>query len=155
MDEFMPSINDKQLLDMVDDFIQTASNRHSALEGVIGLLASNYRYYTWAGIYLLQDGVLNLGPYRGDPSPHTTITIDKGICGAAVRERQTIIVSDTKADPRFLACSLSTNSEIVVPIFKGDKVVGEIDIDSDEPDAFQEHDRQILEVIAGKLSQLF
>jgi len=155
MDEFMPSVNDEQLMGMVDDFIQTARNQCSALEGVIGLLASNFRHYTWAGVYLLQDGVLQLGPYRGEPSPHITIPLDKGICGAAARERKTIIVPDTKADPRFLACSLSTSSEIVVPIFKGDQVVGEIDIDSDEPDAFKDHDRQILERIAAKLSQVF
>ena len=155
MDDFMPSVNQHQLLGMVNDFIETATSRHSALEGVIGLLASNYKHFNWAGIYILDEGVLRLGPYRGDPSPHVTIPVENGICGAAVREGKTIIVPDVNADSRYLACSVSTKSEIVVPIFKDGKIVGEIDIDSDNPDAFREEDQRILEMVADKLGELF
>ena len=156
MDEYMPMIDEKQLLHLIDDFVKTARNQYSALEGVVGLLAANFRHFTWTGIYLFDDGVLKLGPFRGAPSPHTTIETDKGICAAAFRERQTIIVPDVNADPRFLACSLSTRSEIVVPIFdKEGAVVGEIDIDSDQPDAFKDADREILEKVAARLGQLF
>ena len=156
MDEYMPIINEQQLINIADDFIKTSSSRMSALDGVVGLLAANFRHFTWTGIYLYDSGALKLGPYRGDPSPHTTIPLDKGICGAAFRERKTIIIADVSADPRFLACSLSTKSEIVVPIFdsKGNPV-GEIDIDSDLPNAFGETDKAMLEKIAGCLSQLF
>lgn len=155
MANFMPTVNEQQLLAMADDFIKTASSQHSALEGVVGLLSSNYKHFTWTGIYILNDGELKLGPYRGDPSPHLTIPIGQGICGAAVRERKTIIVPDVSSDSRYLVCSASTKSEIVVPIIKGEKIVGEIDIDSDNPDAFAEHDRKILEMIADKLSKVF
>jgi len=155
MDNFMPSVNQQQLLSMVEDFIQTASSRHSAFEGVIGLLASNYKHFNWTGIYILENGVLKLGPYRGDPSPHVAIPIDNGICGAAVREGKAIVVPDVKADSRYLACSLETKSEIVVPIFKDGKIVGEIDIDSDNLDAFKETDQKILEMVAEKLGELF
>jgi len=154
MDNFMPTVNERQLLNMVDDFIQTASNQYSALEGVVGLLASNYKHFSWTGIYVLADGVLKLGPYRGEPSPHDVIPIENGICGAAVRERKTIVVPDVNADERYLACSTSTKSEIVVPIFKDDQIVGEIDIDSDAPNAFTEHDRKVLEMVARKISRV-
>jgi L-methionine (R)-S-oxide reductase len=155
MDDFMPTVNEQQLLAMADDFIQTAGSRNSALEGVVGLLHSNYRHFSWTGIYVLDNGELKLGPYRGDPTPHTKIPLEKGICGAAVRERKTIIVPDVAMDNRYLACSTTTRSEIVVPIFKGDNIVGEIDIDSDLPDAFADRDRQILELVATRLSEIF
>ena len=155
MDNFMPTVNEKQLFNMVDDFLQTASSQNSALEGVVGLLASNYKHFTWTGIYILTNGVLKLGPYRGAPSPHDVISIENGICGAAVRERKTIVVPDVNADERYLVCSSSTKSEIVVPVFKDEQIVGEIDIDSDDPNAFGEHDRKVLEMVARKISRVF
>jgi L-methionine (R)-S-oxide reductase len=155
MDNFMPVVNENHLLAMVDDFIQTASSRYSALEAVVRLLASNYKHFNWAGVYVLEDGLLQLGPYFGDPSPHVSIPIGEGICGAAVREGKTIVVPDVNADNRYLACSISTKSEIVVPICKDGNIVGEIDIDSDNPDAFTDHDRFILEEVAVRLGQLF
>jgi putative methionine-R-sulfoxide reductase with GAF domain len=156
MDEYLSSISEDQLLGLIDDFIETAHGRNSALDGVVALLAANFKHFTWTGIYIFEDGVLKLGPFRGTPSPHTTITLDKGICGAAFSEKQTIVVPDVNADRRFLACSLSTRSEIVVPIFdKHGSPVGEIDIDSDTPNAFTDADRGMLEKVAGKLGKLF
>ncbi|MGB5107628.1 MAG: GAF domain-containing protein [Candidatus Zixiibacteriota bacterium] len=119
----------------------------------VNLLKHNFDYYDWVGIYSLEsNNELALGPFLGKPSPHTRIKIDSGICGAAVREEQTIIIDDVNADPRYLVCSLETKSEIVVPIFKNGVVVGEIDIDSHKHAAFTETDRKMLEEIAGILS---
>jgi L-methionine (R)-S-oxide reductase len=154
-DDYLSENSIDQIIEMADDFIKTASNSHSAMEGIVGLLKASFPYYDWVGIYLLNDSTtLKLGPFRGDPSPHTIIPIENGICVAAVREKQTIIVPDVNADKRFLACSLRTKSEIVVPIIKGNLVVGEIDIDSDTPDAFKDRDRRMLELIADKLSEI-
>jgi len=94
-----------------------------------------------------------LGPYLGAPSPHTRIPLGRGICGAAATERATIIVDDVKNDPRYLACSLETQSEIVVPIMRGDVVLGEIDIDSDARAAFGRDDQTMLEAIATIISE--
>jgi len=152
---FMPAVNNQQLLATVDNFIQTAKSKCSALEGVVGLLSSNYKHFAWTGIYILDDGMLKLGPYRGNPSSNVEIPVGKGICGAAVKEDKTIIVPDVKADPRFLVYSIATKSEIVVPIRKDGVIVGEIDIDSDDSDAFTEDDRKVLELVADKLSKLF
>ena len=110
-------------------------------------------YYTCAGIYLLEGQELVLGPYLGKPSPHTRIPLNRGICGAAASEKATIIVDDVNSDPRYLACSIETRSEIVVPIMRGDTVLGEIDVDSDGVAAFGEKDRRLLETVAGALAR--
>jgi L-methionine (R)-S-oxide reductase len=111
--------------------------------------------YSWVGIYLMDGQELVLGPYRGKPSPHTRIPLNQGICGAAASHKETIIVDDVDADPRYLACSLETRSEIVVPIMRGNDVLGEIDIDSDKKAAFGPADRELLEAVAALLSRKF
>jgi GAF domain-containing protein len=108
--------------------------------------------YSWVGIYQLDGDELLLGPYRGKPSPHTRIPLNQGICGAAASSRDTIIVDDVDTDPRYLACSLETRSEIVVPIMRDDEVLGEIDIDSDKKAAFGPADRELLEAVAALLA---
>src|SRR5919107_3559191 len=105
--------------------------------------------YNWVGIYLLDGNELVLGPYVGKPSPHTHIPLGRGICGAAAAEKATIIVDNVHSDSRYLACSVDTKSEIVVPIMRGCDVLGEIDIDSDRPAAFGEDDKRMLETVAG------
>ncbi|HEV2234367.1 MAG TPA: NUDIX domain-containing protein [Terriglobia bacterium] len=110
-------------------------------------------HYNWVGIYLLEKDVLVLGPFMGRPTPHTRIPLNKGICGAAASTGHTVIVDDVKADPRYLACSMETSSEIVVPIVHEGQVLGEIDIDSDIPAAFSEEDRSLLEQVAEILAQ--
>ena len=108
--------------------------------------------YSWVGIYLLDGNELVLGPFEGKPSPHTRIPVGRGICGAAAAEKATIIVDDVNADPRYLACSVDTRSEIVVPIMAGNEVLGEIDIDSDRFAAFDAADRKLLESVAALLA---
>jgi GAF domain-containing protein len=76
-----------------------------------------------------------------------------GICGAAAAEKATIIVDDVHRDPRYLACSIATRSEIVVPILRGDEVIGEIDVDSDQPAAFGPQDQALLEAVARALAE--
>lgn len=123
----------------------------AAMEVVVDLLKERVPHYTWVGIYLMDGDELVLGPYRGQPSPHTRIPLGRGICGAAATGKTTIIVDDVNADPRYLACSIETRSEIVVPIMDGDEVLGEIDIDSDRTAAFTAADRELLERVADLL----
>jgi GAF domain-containing protein len=108
--------------------------------------------YSWVGIYLLDGNELVLGPFVGKPSPHTRIPLGRGLCGAAAVEKRTIVVDDVNADKRYLACSAETKSEIVVPIMRGDDVLGEIDVDSDRAAAFGGKDRALLESVAGLLA---
>jgi L-methionine (R)-S-oxide reductase len=133
--------------------IDAAPNAAVAMDDTVRLLKERLPYYTWAGIYLLEGDELVLGPYIGKPSPHTRIPLNRGICGAAASEKATIIVDDVNSDPRYLACSLETRSEIVVPIMRGDTVLGEIDVDSDGVAAFGDKDRQLLETVANALAR--
>lgn len=132
--------------------IAAARDATAALHTAVELLKEHVPDYTWVGIYLLEGDHLVLGPFIGKPSPHTRIALGSGICGAAATEKTTIIVDDVNADPRYLACSLETRSEIVVPIIRGDGVLGEIDIDSDRPAAFGGRDRELLERVAAALA---
>ena len=145
------------------DVRKAAANAgHAALmTRVVALLRDRIPHYTWAGIYLLDGDELVLGPFAGKPSPHTRIPLGRGICGAAATARATIVVDDVNSDPRYLACSLETQSEIVVPIMRpsaalatgSQQVIGEIDVDSDAPAAFGEADRRLLESVAAILSE--
>jgi len=132
--------------------IASAPDAQTALSEAVRLLKAHRPRYTWVGVYLLAGDELVLGPYLGKPSPHTRIPLNRGICGAAASQKATIVVDDVNSDPRYLACSLETKSEIVVPIMQGDRVLGEIDIDSDQAAAFGEADRELLEEVARALA---
>lgn len=132
--------------------IARAPDGQAAMERAVAELKGRLPHYTWVGVYLMDGDELVLGPFLGRPSPHTRIPLNRGICGAAASEKTTIIVDDVNVDPRYLACSLETKSEIVVPILRGSTVLGEIDIDSDRPAAFGDADRALLEEIAIALA---
>jgi GAF domain-containing protein len=149
----MTEVDRDQLLTAIRSAVAAAPNASAAMQQVVRLLKDAIPYYSWVGIYLLDGDELVLGPYLGKPSPHTRIPLGKGICGAAATERATIIVDDVNADPRYLACSLETRSEIVVPIMNGAEVLGEIDIDSDRTAAFGQSDRALLEQVASLLAE--
>jgi L-methionine (R)-S-oxide reductase len=122
------------------------------MEGITVLLNKQMLKYNWVGFYMLEPGadppMLVLGHYRGAMTPHTRIPLNAGICGAAASSGKTVVVDDVKTDPRYLACSLETKSEIVVPVFVRGKVAGELDIDSHFPAAFAGEDRELVEYCA-------
>lgn len=122
------------------------------LDRVAAALKEQFAHYTGVYMYLLRGDVLVLGAYRGRPTEHTRIPVGAGVCGRAARVKETVTVDDVNADPEYLACSLETRSELVVPILQGERVLGEIDIDSDIPSAFTERDRQFLEELARLLA---
>jgi GAF domain-containing protein len=135
--------------------IERAPSHTEAMEHAVSILKANMPDYSWVGIYVLDGETLHLGPFEGKPSPHTRIPLNQGICGAAATQKHTILVDDVDSDPRYLACSLETRSEIVVPIMSGARVLGEIDIDSDKKAAFGPADRELLEVTASLLARKF
>ena len=141
------------LLTAISSAIAAAPAPKSAMQQAVRLLKDAIPHYTWVGIYVLEGDELVLGPYLGKPSPHTRIPLGRGICGAAATGKATIVVDDVNADPRYLACSIETKSEIVVPIMRGSSVLGEIDIDSDQPAAFGDRDRALLEPVAALLAE--
>jgi L-methionine (R)-S-oxide reductase len=119
---------------------------------LIDAITRRLPYYHWTGFYMLDPEdpeTLVLGPFRGALTEHTRIPVGQGICGAAVAGGRTVIVDDVNADLRYLACSLETRSEIVVPIRVHGLVVGEIDIDSHTLAAFTGEDQAFLEACAA------
>lgn len=151
----MTVITYASLRDRLEQTIAAAPTHHAAMAATVQLLKDHVPGYTWVGIYVLEGQELVLGPFLGKPSPHTRIQLNAGICGAAATAKATIIVDDVDADPRYLACSLETRSEIVVPIMRGGTVLGEIDIDSDKKAAFGAADRDLLENTAAALAKRF
>jgi L-methionine (R)-S-oxide reductase len=151
----MTDMDQTDLLTAIGSAVAAAPTTESAMQQVVRLLKDAVPHYTWVGIYVVEGDELVLGPFIGKPSPHTRIPLGKGICGAAVTEKATIVVDDVNADPRYLACSIETRSEIVVPIMRGSQALGEIDIDSDRPAAFGDRDRALLEPIAAMLAERF
>ena len=142
----------EQLVGSIQGLAAGARNARELLAEAVALLKRARPHYNWVGVYLLEGEELVLGPFVGKPTPHTRIPLNKGICGAAASSGKTLIVDDVHADPRYLACSLETRSEIVVPIVRAGRVLGEIDIDSDAPAAFTEEDRRLLEAVAEILA---
>ena len=102
-------------------------------------------HFHWSGIYLLKGDTLELEYFTGRPTEHKRIPVGKGICGSAVARGKNIIVDDVSKESNYLACSIYTRSEIVVLIRDGDRILGEIDIDSDDASAFDHEDESFLE----------
>ncbi len=123
------------------------------MKEVVRLLHTRMTKYNWVGFYMIEqqpsgEPILVLGPFQGAMTPHTRIPLNQGICGAAASTGKTVVVDDVSQDSRYLACSIETKSEIVVPIFARGKVVGELDIDSHFPAAFKDEDRELVEFCA-------
>ena len=143
----------RSALEAIDRIVNREQDADEVLRKCVELLHDRFEHYSWIGIYLVEDDDLVLGPWKGpQATEHVRIPIGEGICGAAAASGRTEIVDDVNADERYLACFVSTRSEIVVPIFYRERVVGEIDIDSDRPAAFGEDDRAFLERVALLIS---
>jgi L-methionine (R)-S-oxide reductase len=146
----MPA-NHQTLADELTNLADSAESAEHLMTMIVERLQELLPHYNWVGFYLLDQGaggtepMLVLGPYVGAETPHKRIPLNQGICGAAVSSAQTVVVDDVNADPRYLACSIETKSEIVAPVFVNGKVVGELDIDSHQPAAFTDDDRQLVE----------
>jgi L-methionine (R)-S-oxide reductase len=143
------------LLPALDSLAITARSPEDLMKSIVTLLHEKMTRYNWVGFYMLEkegEGqILVLGPFRGAMTPHARIPLNQGICGAAASTGQTMVIDDVRRDSRYLACSLETKSEIVVPIFVHGKVVGELDIDSHFLAAFGLEDRTLCEHAAKAL----
>ncbi len=119
-------------------------------EAVVQILDREVNYYNWTGFYWMNDAKnqLDLGAYRGEATDHTSIPYGRGICGQVAVSGKTFEVPDVHAQDNYLACSLATKSEIVVPVYADEKLIGQIDIDSHQLDPFTAEDHELLEWVA-------
>ena len=141
----------------IDSLAASSVTAQELMSAMVELLHKRMLKYNWVGFYMMEAGaqppVLVLGPFQGAMTPHTRIPLHEGICGAAASTGKTVVVDDVTKDPRYLACSLETKSEIVVPVFVHSKVVSELDIDSHFPAAFGPDDRKLCEHAATLLGK--
>jgi L-methionine (R)-S-oxide reductase len=154
----MPTTNIKptDLIPELNALATKAASGEALMKAIVTLLHEELTRYNWVGFYMLErkgGDTLVLGPFKGTMTPHTRIPLNQGICGAAASSGKTIIVDDVNSDSRYLACSLETKSEIVVPVFVHGIVVGELDIDSHFLAAFGPDDRKLCEHAAAILGK--
>lgn len=138
-------------LNELESVLDRSSDRVAA---ALQLIASRFDHYQWIGVYWLEGTTLVLGPYVGPHTEHDRIEIGQGVCGTAIAEDTNLIVHDVRNVENYLACSLTTRSEIVVLIRRGGEVIGQIDADGDEVGAFDRSDEALLTVVAERLSSL-
>src|ERR1700681_1231480 len=141
----------------ISTLAEAAPTARALMQEICNLLHERVLKYGWVGFYMLEPGtqppVLVLETFVGAMTPHTRIPLHQGICGAAASSGKTIVVDDVTKDSRYLACSLETKSEIVVPIFVHGKIAGELDIDSHFAAAFTPEHQDLVEhcaLLVGK-----
>jgi L-methionine (R)-S-oxide reductase len=144
-----------EIVSRVEQVVNSDAPRAEALREAVRVLKQERGHYDWVGIYLLEGDMLVLDNYVGKPTDHTRIPIGQGVCGTAVAERANQVVGDVTKLDNYLACSVETRAEIVVLIRRGDEIFGQIDIDSDEPDAFTDADESLLGRVADLLAKRF
>ena len=145
-------------LSKVKSIINGDESRTDKLQAICELLDKDVDVFNWTGFYLVaedEENMLELGPYVGEETDHTRIPFGKGICGQAADTLKTFVVQDVAKADNYLACSLHVKSEIVVPIMKGERFVGELDIDSHTKDAITQDLQTLCEDICKELSAIF
>jgi GAF domain-containing protein len=135
----------KSLLPQIRELIKNERDLIANLANITAALKQAFGFF-WAGFYLVKENELVLGPFQG-PVACTRIPFGKGVCGTAWKERRTIIVPDVEQFPGHIACSSESKSEIVVPLFDNDEVIGVLDIDSERLNDFDETDARYLEEV--------
>src|SRR5579864_4966250 len=152
----------EEIRDELTELARVVPTARELMLAMVKLLHERMLKYNWVGFYMLEAGatppMLVLGAFEGAMTPHTRIPLNQGICGAAASSGQTVVVDDVSKDPRYLACSLETKSEIVVPVFVYGQVVGELDIDSHFPAAFTQEHQELVQYCAqvvGKKLEAF
>lgn len=136
-----------QLLAQAKDLLHGEHDRIANAANLSALLFNDLPDLNWAGFYFFDGNELVVGPFQGLPAC-IRIPLDKGVCGAAARTRETQLVRDVHAFPGHIACDAASRSEIVIPLVKGDALVGVLDIDSPLEARFDEDDQRGLEAIA-------
>ncbi|MDD9149499.1 MULTISPECIES: GAF domain-containing protein [unclassified Sporolactobacillus] len=147
----MNSVN-KTMINALEALIGDEPNRIANLANASALLNQYLDDINWAGFYLLEKHELVLGPFQGKTAC-IRIPVGKGVCGTAAERKEIVRVRDVHDFPGHIACDAASRSEIVVPLLKGNSLIGVLDIDSPVPDRFSEEDQQFLEAFAETLVQ--
>jgi len=123
------------------------------VDATVNRLSDSEPTFDWVGVYEVDGDRLVLGPFRGQPTEHTTIPMGDGVCGSVAVKGQTEVVPDVRERPGHITCSLSTRSEVVAPIVRDGQVLGVLDVDSDTIDAFGYREVRVIEEAARDIAE--
>lgn len=140
------------LIPQIKALVEGENNRVANMANIVSALKMAFDFF-WVGFYLVEEEQLVLGPFQG-PIACTRIQIGKGVCGSAWERAECLIVPDVDAFPGHIACSSLSKSEIVVPLIKENKVIGVLDVDSDQLNDFDETDKIYLTELCDWLSTI-
>ena len=144
---------DKHLfLSQLEALIKDEPSKIANLANISAFLNQILDKINWVGFYLMENGELVLGPFQGKVAC-VHISVGKGVCGTAVKERKTQLVKNVHEFPGHIACDGASNSEIVVPIFKDNEVIGVLDIDSPIFERFDQEDQDFLEKVVNLIEK--
>jgi GAF domain-containing protein len=142
----------KILIKQVKSLLRKEDNLITNLSNFTAALKQTFTKISWVGFYLFDGTKLYLGPFQGKVAC-TEIQIGSGVCGTSAQKRETVIVPDVEKFPGHIACDVESRSEIVVPIFKEEKLFGVLDLDSTDYNSFNETDKKYLEELVNFLSK--
>lgn len=138
--------------------INESATKEDAMQALVELLSANIKSFNWVGFYLPnpdKENELVIGPYVGEYTDHTHIPYGRGVCGQVALSGETKVVQDVSQEENYLSCSINVHSEIVAPILKDGKFVGQIDIDSHTKNAITPELRDLCETICEKMAARF
>lgn len=144
------------VLNQAEALMKDENNLIANLSNIVSLLKYSFDYYLWVGFYLYDEEKQNLvlGPFQGRIAC-TRIEIGKGVCGTAFKNRETLVIDDVNKFPGHIFCDSSSKSEIVVPVFRNDMIVGVLDVDSAVYSSFDAVDRKYLNELSLIISRIF
>ena len=145
-----------ELWTSIESLAEKTGDINLLMQEICDLLHRSVAHYDWVGFYLVdpnEERMLELGPYCGEPTDHVRIPFGRGICGQAAESLKTFVVQDVNAEGNYLACSTFVKSEIVLPILKDGKLLGELDIDSHTHSPFTPGDEAFLQKVCNLVAQ--
>lgn len=143
----------RELLPQLAALVEGEPDLVANLANLSAALKEGFTSASWVGFYRMVGDELVLGPFQGSIAC-VRIAAGMGVCGASARERRTMVVPDVRSFPGHIACDARTRSEIVVPILRGHRVLGVLDMDSHQPAAFDDADARALEEVARLVASL-
>lgn len=150
-------MNKNDLKPEITNIINKSGVEHvEKMQSICDLLQDQLPTYNWVGFYMAHESepTLHLWCQAGEPTDHVTIPFGKGICGQVAVSNQNFVVDDVKAQDNYIACSIHVKSEVVIPLFKDGKNIGQIDIDSNTVAAFDESDERFLEWVNEQVASI-
>ncbi len=144
------------LKNKINLIFKTSTSTKNSLQSICDVLKNEVEHYDWVGFYFKNGNKeeLKLAQFSGEPTEHTIIPFGKGICGQVAVSNQNFVVQDVTSQDNYISCGWKVKSEIVIPIFKNDENIGQIDIDSHSINPFSKLDELLLEFVCEQVTKI-